>query len=468
MGTGIPVPEVIPEGSKAFTVCVPDDPFFYGVVMGLLKQATFKYFWDGTEEQKTAVTDRMLEMYYNYQDQVGCMDCANVAGCIEGDEDTQAALAAAILSSAAVQAALNQVYNPLGVGGTMNAATRSQNLTGVNEDCDLDKLWGFIDGGIEGMNANNIDAQQSAEVISNIFERAATVVSAIPGIGVLPVDEVVSYAQGIFTDDLFEAYEANDTTGYRNELKCDLFCLAQANDCKVTVDLLRAYFLDRLSYSGADVLDEIIEFLVDGVWTDTLVNDVFYLSQIIWMQNGNKFFKIEGVMSFSTLFALGEPNDDWELLCEECETDWDFVIDFETGENVDFVTITAGDYEVGVGVHQEFRQLTNGYETINLLWNTEATSRLTHYEVDADYSAGELAGGADATFYFGWNASPETVITAPATPTFPEAWDGDSPGSPGGGTGLQIMPGVHIGTGDPGGTALLRRITLHGTGTPPA
>src|SRR6185369_4306761 len=105
MGTGIPVPATIPEGSKAFIVCVPDDPFFYGVVMGLLKQATFKYFWDGTEEQKEAVTDRMLTMYYGYQDQVGCMDCENIADCIENDEATQAALAAAIRSSNAIQQA---------------------------------------------------------------------------------------------------------------------------------------------------------------------------------------------------------------------------------------------------------------------------------------------------------------------------------------------------------------------------
>jgi len=333
MGTGIPVPEVIPEGSKAFTVCVPDDPFFFGVVMGLLKQATFKYFWDGTEEQKTAVTDRMLIMYYGYQDQVGCMDCANVAGCIEGDEETQAAIAAAIASSTLIQQAIANVYNELGVGGTMNAATRDRNLTGVNEGCNLNKLWGFIAGGIDGMNANNIDAQQSAELVSNIFERAALVVGAIPGIGVLPVDEVIGYAQGLWSDDLFEVYEANDTTEYRNTLKCDIFCLAQANGCKVTIDLLRQYFLDRLSFAGDQTVDNIVQFLIDGVWTGTQVNDTFYLAQVIWMQNGNKFFKVQGVMSFSVLFALGEPSDDWELLCEDCpECNDEFTVEepFET------------------------------------------------------------------------------------------------------------------------------------------
>jgi len=253
--------------------------------------------------------------------------CAEVANCIETSEAVEAALAAKIASSPSIQSAITNIYNELGVGGTMNAATRSRQLTGANDGCDLNKLWGFIAGGIDGMNANNIDAQQSTELISNIFERAALVVGAIPGIGILPVDEVVQYAQGLWSDELFEVYEANDTTEYRNTLKCDVFCLAQANDCKVTIDLLRQYFLDRLSFVGDQTVDNVVQFLIDGVWTGTQVNDTFYLAQIIWMQNGNKFFKIQGVMSFSTLFALGEPSDDWELLCEECpECNGDFVV----------------------------------------------------------------------------------------------------------------------------------------------
>jgi len=453
------------DGLRCVNVWIPDDDAFMPLLAGLLYLPTRAFNYTGADLATRAAIAQTWVNAYAANDWMDCMDCEQVAECIASNEATQEALNQWFID------ALNNpdtgVYEALKNGGLMSPDDADRNLTGTNDDCNLDALWGFIDGGIEGMNANNIDAQQSLEAVTNIFERAATVVSAIPGIGVLPVDEVIAYINGLWSNDLFENYEANDTTGYRNELKCDIFCLAQANDCKVTVDMLFTYFQERLSYEGDDIVDDIVQFLIDGTWSGTQINDTFYLAQLLWMRNGNRFFPVQGIMSFSTLFALGEPSDDWELLCEECVTEWDFVINFETGENVEFVTITNGDYETGVGVHQAFTQSGNGYETINLLWTPSALSHLTHYEIDADYSAGELASSGDATLYFQWGSTPETLIITPTEPTFPYTWDGDADGYGGGGTGVQIMPGVHIGTGDPGGTALLRSITLHGTGNPP-
>lgn len=327
MGTGIPVPPVIPEGSKAFTVCVPDDPFFYGVVMGLLKQATFKYFWAGTDEQKTAVTDRMLEMYYGYQDQAGCMDCDQIADCIENDAATQAAIAEAITSNTLIQNAINNVYNPVPGGGTMPPEVSGQNVTGPNPTCNLDALWGYIDTGIESMNAANRDSQEVIETLSQPAERLATLLSAIPGVGILPVDEIVAYGQGLWSDDLFTAYVANDTAPYRTQLKCDLFCIARDAGCVVSVDMLVDLFLDRLSFSGAKTLDYIVSYLVAGTWVGTEINDTFYLAQALWLKYGDQFFHILGLPGIGILFGLGEPSDDWTLLCD-CPEFWEHTIDF--------------------------------------------------------------------------------------------------------------------------------------------
>lgn len=320
--------------------------------MGALKATTFKYYWNGTDEQKEAVTDRMLRMYYDYQEQTGCMDCEQIIDCILNDDDTQDAIAAAINANTSIQEAINDVYNSLQQGGFMPASVTGAAITGSNPECDLNTLWGWIDGGIEGMNANNIDAQQIAESQSNVFERIASISSAIPGIGVLPVDEILSYIQGLWSDDLFEAYEANDTTEYRRTLKCDIFCLARANDCKVTLDLLEEYFKGRLSYTGGEVLQELIEFLAGGTWTGTLVNDTFYLAQLLWLKYGNQYFKVLGLMGISTMFRLGEPSDDWELLCEECPTEWCYEWDFAAGETTDW-TIQAGQFITDVGYQND-------------------------------------------------------------------------------------------------------------------
>jgi len=318
------------EGLRCITVFVPDDLEYVRILAGMVALTTQRTNWEGSPTDRTRRAEMCLNGYLA-TDWDGCMDCDGVADCIESDEGVQDAIASAIRSNVNIQNAIAKTYNPLAQGANMPASVTAQDLTGPNPTCDLNKLFGFINEGIELMNANNQDVFEIAEEESNIFERASIVVSAIPGLGELPVDEVIKYAQGIFTDDLFEAYNANDTEEYRRTLKCDIFCLAQDNDCKVSMDLLIEYFKGRLFYSGEDLLEDIVDFLVLGVWTGTQVNDVFYLSQLLWLRFGNRFFKILGLMGINTMFALGEPSDDWLLLCEVCGTGWSHTFNASEG-----------------------------------------------------------------------------------------------------------------------------------------
>ena len=292
------------------------------------------------------------ETRYNLMTEVAF--CALVIGCITDDEDVRDALNQWFVDqlgdpSGSVYNALNQVYNAFQQGATMPDDVLFSSVTGSNPGCDLDKLWGWIDGGIEGMNANNIDALQIAEGETNIFERASTVLAAIPGIGVLPVDEVVTYIQGLWSDDLMEAYEENDTTEYRRVLKCDIFCLAQAQGCQVTLDMLYQYFLGRLSFDGTDTLDDVLQYLVNGSWSGTEVNDTFYLAQVLFLKYGNRFFKMLGIMSVQVLFALGDPSDDWMLLCETCPEFFSHRFDFTDDEQGWSAFSTYAQYSAGNG-----------------------------------------------------------------------------------------------------------------------
>lgn len=216
-------------------------------------------------------------------------------------------------------------------------------LNPENPGCDKDMLFGQIDTLIEHMNTNNIDAQQIIESFTNSAERISELVQAIPGIGVLPVDEIIDYAQSLWSDDLFEAYEATDTEGYRNQLKCDLFCLAQANDCNISIDLMRDYFGNRLGSAPQDNLTDIIAYLITGTWSGTEVNDLFYYAQATFMKYGNEFFGTVGLNGFQIYLKLATANTTWTVICDECPevcTDPEFKIINPVGFSGDSFELT--------------------------------------------------------------------------------------------------------------------------------
>lgn len=247
----------------------------------------------------------VAEMMYNLMNPL-TIDCDDIADCIENSE--------------AVQIAINNVYNPYQPGVPMPPGTVNENIGGTIIDCSPDELWGAVSQLVESLNTNNIDAQEAIEVASNAAESLAAMIAGIPVVETLPIDDAINWVQSMWTDTLFEIYVGNDTTGYRDELKCDIFCLARDNGCVLTVDMLYSYFSERLG--GVDLGDflAVIAFLTTGVWTGTQVNDTFYLTQVAAMRWGNQFFDIVGLYPLEMYMALGanNPDPDWEILCTEC------------------------------------------------------------------------------------------------------------------------------------------------------
>lgn len=415
MGTGIPVPATIPDGSKAFIICVPDDPFFYGVVMGAIKTMTFRYFWDGTEDQKDEVTERMLRMYYEYQDQEGCMICAMIIDCINSDPDTKAALlnwfVTELENNTELQQALNDNYNPIAPGQNMPPDVLAESLTPDNPTCNLDALFGQVSTFIDKMNQNNLDAFEIIEAETNLAERVSELVQAVPGLGILPIDEIIDYAQNLWSDDLFEAYAATDTEGYRNELKCALFCLAQDNDCTLTLEMVLQYFGDRLGSDPSDTLADIIIYLLAGTWSGTEVNDLFYYAQAVLMKYGNEFFGLTGLNTFKIWLQLAEPDDTWPIICEECPPDCiapEFRIvnpgGFDGGsvdvvDNMDGTWTVTGTSALDAGDTRLAFVEANGccWNVLSVSYTYSPSSLNNHYECGAnptneDYAAGSAAG----------------------------------------------------------------------------
>jgi hypothetical protein len=284
--------------------------------------------------------------------------CEQVLDCVE--------------NNTAVQNAITNLYNSQSTNKPLPAAISSQNLLPENTGCNLDILFGSIVFLIDGMNANNQDAFQIIETASNPIERLALVISSIPVLETLPVDEFIDYVQTILTDDLFEAYLATDTQGYRDEITCDLFCIGVGNGCSISINDVFEYFISRVSGSVEDTLTDIITYMISGTWTGTEVNDLFYAAQALFIKYGNKFFSVVGIRTFEIYLKLGadNPSEAWLTLCPECVF-WEHTFDFSIDEQGWLIYNEVGHYESGVGFDSD------GFEHIWLYRPFSITTRVT-------------------------------------------------------------------------------------------
>ena len=331
---------------RCISVVVPDDDSYAILLAGFYAILTRAYNWQGDYADRGAVASRMLDAF-TLTDWLTCMDCVGVAECIGDSTDVRSALEQwfidALPGSSGMQTVINNVYSPY-APGEMPPSVTGTDLLPATIACDQDKAWGAVSQLVESMHQNNLDSFEVAEGVTNLVERAQLLFSAIPVLETLPVDEAVEYVETLWTDDLFEAYVANDTTAYRDEIKCALFCLATTGDCKLSIDDVFNYFINRLSGSTSDTFAELVAFLIAGTWTGTEINDAFFAGQILIMKYGNQFFDAIGIRPFQMYLSIGErtPSDAWELICDTCPDPVEWAIVPLEGYNTGTLSFNAG------------------------------------------------------------------------------------------------------------------------------
>ncbi len=416
-------------GIKCVSVWIPDDDAYVSILAGLMGLLTKSWYWMGTSEERFRRAE-MFDAAYAANDWTGCMDCLGVADCIEDSDEVKAALLQNLLfniaNSTEVQQALNNNYNPHGIN-PLPETIAEQNLLPAIVDCDFDTLWGSIVQLVDSMNTNNLNAFEIAEAASNLAERASLVLGGIPILETLPVDEAVTYVNTIWTDDLMEAYVANDTTEYTDTLKCALFCLATGRGCRLSIRDVYDYFIDRIAGDAADTFAELIAYLITGTWTGTEINDMFYAGQLLMMYHGNKYFPVVGIRPFQQYLDIGSlsPSAAWSVICDPCAVvpnvylESNIAIDFE----FTFVENIGEDTAVWTGVTKD--NLGIYALSCNPTWYgdnvcvevIEATP-VTAYQHflcgSGTVVSGSGDGASDTVFYeeLGWyTAAPETMIT---------------------------------------------------------
>jgi len=325
-GKLLPTP-VTPSSTVCFTITIPNAVQYRAALFGQLNILGEWFTWDhptdGTfcadcEEAAQLWRDAIANATFS-EDCGGSMSCDDVADCIENDPAVQNALAEQLLTNPSNQ---TTVYQTSVYGAPLNEAQRGAALA-TPPDCDLDVLFAMCTAIIDQLHINNQDFLEILEVASNPTERARNVISAIPGIGLLPIDEAIEFINQM-VEEIQENYDAQWTTSVRDELRCALFCAAKdAPDCIVTFDMMTQIFEDRLNYylDPVNTVLAFVQYFVTSTWAGTTVVDIMMLCQIAFWREASNWLGVNiRTLQIVARLVIDNPDPDWEILCTECAT----------------------------------------------------------------------------------------------------------------------------------------------------
>ena len=258
-----------------------------------------------------------------------CMDlCALVADCIETSQETKNALNNFIQSN----------------DGFL---TPSDNLTAQNTplinptDCDLDEIWGNAVALWTSVNAKTIDLLEVIAEADNVLQVASDIVSAIPILNQLPVDEMLSLVADM-GDWLLENYNAALTVELEQQIECDLFCIMQ-DTCSITFEQLLDYFSDYFTIDlGLYQLVEMVTWLTGIVPAGESFVYALNCFQIWVVGVAQPFFGVQNANFYAVQAQLGEPDNDWMFLCEDCVDSWEQIIILGTTEGSTLYSVDWG------------------------------------------------------------------------------------------------------------------------------
>lgn len=310
-------------GLRCVEVKIPDSVEFMAQLAGLVALATKQFNYQNKDTTRAAAVAQLWRDAYLATDWEGCMNCEDVADCIENNEDTQNALRNWLDN--------NYQFSPSDFPPNipLPTAQRTADRAGIfNPTCDHDILWAQSIQLVEWMNDRVSDALEIIEAATNSIEVAGAL-TQITGFDEVSVDAIFAYG-ALLQDFIAENYAAAYTTNYRDELACDIFCAAY-DDCEISLDDLFNLFKGRVeAYFGASgtfsVLDDVIDYLLGQSIDDTIVADCAFFLLVggavlaNWVVGGlgNDLEIGTKVLNLLLKLAVNDANNDWLFLCSEC------------------------------------------------------------------------------------------------------------------------------------------------------
>jgi hypothetical protein len=241
--------------------------------------------------------------------------CSQIIDCIENDTDVRTVLSQFIAEHPGGTKLEKNKPLPETVSGS--------NILEGNPECDPDILWTQCIGIVQTANRMVEDFLQTWETYNNAGEVLSDVVAGIPGLaeltGAIGLSGILEYANDL-VDSIGEAYLADYTLEYEQELACQIFCLAK-DDCTVTIAMLTEIMNTRVGDQlNLENLTELLKSVIDQDISGFNVADLYLAFFFDALLVANLVIPITwGIEAFLRSIAIfNEPSDDWIALCVDC------------------------------------------------------------------------------------------------------------------------------------------------------
>lgn len=263
--------------------------------------------------------------------------CDLVLNCVLTNEDIQQAIANYSLGSA-----IN------GNSQEIQTVLDSEILSNQGS-CDNDNIYGMTVQLVKFVNSINEDILELFVNAPFAAARLGDIVEAIPGIGQLPFDDALQFADN-FLEDINDAYQAAYTVSLEIDMACDLFCIAQENGCSLTWEQVRDYYADKVQIA-LDTTD-FLQFIEDVIANNWIGTTTVYVMYYLFFQTlifggeilGQNFTKITNLIAS----MFNDPDPDWST---NCDCGWIYTQDWLTTQDnwVAQIGGTAATWSNGVG-----------------------------------------------------------------------------------------------------------------------
>lgn len=359
-------------------------------IYGAIETLTLWKAWTGDTDERNAAVQQVMKLLSG--ECVVVDDCDFVASCIETSEATQAAL---------VGWSNTQVPGGGNIETPLPPEELDRNLY-PDEGCSDDLRYGMAVGIVQAIHDATWEIFQAIDVLTSPLKLEAEVADNAPLIEAAFITlEYIIWIQETAATIYFSAW----SDAVKDELACEIFCAMKEEsetECILTFNMIWDIYKrgtiseppDPFNSNLGDWFSWIEAIPLEGT---RLVVGICGLAGLLLMRYGGQFsLFVAGIRSLETTMLLlaDEENDDWEVLCTECNGTWVTHLQFDEQTGTEENTIYgAGNWSIMLGgVHTpgqgwtgtDFEQATDDWRrgfNITQEMSTETDTEITQVEV---------------------------------------------------------------------------------------
>lgn len=347
-----------------------------------------------------------LAQFPNQIPEDSCMDlCQLILDCIGEEAALQQAIATYSLAS------------PIAQNATEIQAHLDAQLVNDPVGCDNDMIFGMTTGFTDLMNDVSEDILEAFVAATSPAGRIGDIIEAIPVIGEAPLDDLFQFVESMMND-INDAYDGAYTVQVRDDIRCDLFCLAKDNDCVLTLEMARDYFFDELAESidlttWDGFLDDIIEIIFAGtpaVWGMHLliVQAMIFGAELVHFDTNRLIRTVQSLYN--------DPDSDWTTVCDECPTPTNCLNYLDSVENDTVLPTSLCTFQTG-GVRM--LKGSGGAWRLRMQQNTPVVQAFNQISIEWDASNGVIGSAATLEFVkYTYTDATSDQYTVSFTPPF--------------------------------------------------